>query len=339
MPIDEGTVQQLAQERAKALRLDDSRPKANDPYAIKNPYEDVIAQEKSTLADPRNAPGTAGFERELQTQTNQSQEKLRSRIAGVADPLAVGREMARMDQATRNQLAVYMSQQQADARNALRQAAAGSAQFQLQQGQQAEQQRQFDVGQGENRFQFDVGQSAEQQRMAAQQQQFGQSFGENQRQFNQQQAQQASQFGQTFGEGQRQFNVGQGNFQQTFGENQRQFNQNYGLDVQRQDLARQQYETQRQAQADALEVQRAQLAQNQAQFEEGQKIHAKDFVAPLMQFASSALGGPVGSALGQLFSTGPKTPQAAIDAILGVQQPQSQRQPAYMPGKWETYGR
>jgi len=120
MAVDPMTIQKLAQQRANEYRIDGSRPKDN-------PYAGLVQREESYLNDPMNAPGVSGFQREIQTQGNAAAEKLRNRIAGIQDPLAVGREMARMDQQVRNQLAVYLSQQQQQARQNLLQATQGSA--------------------------------------------------------------------------------------------------------------------------------------------------------------------------------------------------------------------
>lgn len=177
MPIDEGTIQQMAQQKAAPMRVDESRPKSSlanpvgpdgrNVYSQGNPYVGLIEREQSYLDNPRSAPGVEGFERELRTQSNQSAEKLRGRIAGVADPLAVGREMARMDQSTRNQLAVYLSQQQQQARQNLINITQGAAGWQ-QQAEQSELQR---------------------QQMAMDQQRQQQAFDEQRRQFNVQQKQ------------------------------------------------------------------------------------------------------------------------------------------------------
>jgi len=102
----------------------------------------------------------------------------------------------------------------------------------------AEQQRQFDTGQGnwgqqfgEQQRQFDTGQGNWGQQFGEQQRQFdtgqgnwGQQFGEQQRQFDTGQGN----WGQQFGEQQRQFDTGQGNWGQQFGEQQRQFDTGQG---------------------------------------------------------------------------------------------------------------
>jgi len=278
MPVDQETVQQLAQQRANQLRVDESRPK-RDPYAIQDPYKDVMAQEKAVLDDPTKAPGYAGFQRELQTQSNQANEKLRGRIAGVADPMAVGRELARMDQGVRNQLAVYMSQRQQDAQQALRQAAAGSAGFQMDQYRTGEDTRRYDTNLGEQRLQFDVG------------------VGERERGFN---------------ESVRQFDAEMAAAERRFEENRRQFGLEYALRV-REVEQQQAYQNQQVA----LEQQRIAQGSAGSTFSRSVGSALGTAAGTALGGVFGPIGGAIGGALGSLFGSSNKVSGASLKSAVG----------------------
>lgn len=296
MAVDPQTVQELAQQKAAPMRMDESRPK-RDVYGIQDPYQQVLQQEQKVLDDPRSAPGVAGFERELQTQSNQANEKLRGRIAGVSDPMAVGRELARMDQSTRNQLAVYLSQRQQDAQQAMRQAAAGSAQFQMNQFNAQENQDQFWGRLDEDKRQFWGAQDLREREFGEGQKQFWGNFGEQQRQYDTTLGENQKQFWGNFGEGQRQFDAGQSLREREFQENARRFGIQYAMKQQEMAETRRQYDNE--------------AAQAAYQFEQNKNVAQQTATTAQRQQGRSnmlgwagALASPIATVVGSFLKSG-----------------------------------